>query len=179
MCQAGIKKSKKFIKKILDRGWSFFSFKGARQRAVHMGGLAKIGCEGDGFNFKKLNCINVKIVQLSNTDCTFIYLLAKNFEVFTNVYLMYLSEMTGAKLHIHNTWFSSAQSSFIPKFLVEFYDKICRDYTVLAKSKIQEAQNFREKKLCVSLEKDFVLCFHICFSTIFAIYFLFSVKLAR
>ena len=74
MCQAGIKKSKKFLKKILDRGWSFFRFKGAGRGTVHMGRLAKIGCEGDGFNFKKLNCINVKIVYFYNTDCAFICL---------------------------------------------------------------------------------------------------------
>ena len=39
-----------------------------------MGRLAKIGCEGEGFNFKKLNCINVKIVYFYNTDCAFICL---------------------------------------------------------------------------------------------------------
>ena len=35
-----------------------------------------------------------------------------------------------------STWFSSAQSSFIPKFLVDLFNKIRRVHTVFAKSKI-------------------------------------------
>ena len=34
----------------------------------------------------------------------------------------------------------------IPKFLEDFCDKICRVHTVLARSKMQEAQNFLKKK---------------------------------
>lgn len=45
-----LKKKKKKI--VLE----FFSFK---EGGVHMGGLAKIGCEGSGFNIKKLNHILV------------------------------------------------------------------------------------------------------------------------
>ena len=52
----------KRVKKNLERGCTFFCFKGGREGAVNMGRLAKIGCEGEGFNFKKLNYINVKIV---------------------------------------------------------------------------------------------------------------------
>ena len=72
------------------------------------------------------------------------------------------------------TWFSSAQSSFITKFLVNFCDKICRAHTVLARSKMQEKQNFLKKKFSVSLEKDFIFGFHIYFSGSFASYFLVS-----
>ena len=46
-----------------------------------VGGLAKIDCEGRGFNFEKLNCILVlsfshfiKIVLLHHIDCTFMRL---------------------------------------------------------------------------------------------------------
>ena len=35
-----------------------------------------------------------------------------------------------------STWFSSAQSSFITKFLVNFCDKIRRAHTILARSKM-------------------------------------------
>ena len=46
-----------------------------------------------------------------------------------------------------STWFSSAQSSFIPKFLVDFCDKICRTHIVLVRSKMQEEHNFLTKKI--------------------------------
>ena len=71
-------------------------------------------------------------------------------------------------------WFSNAQSSFIPKFLVDFCDKIRRAHAVLAKCKMKEAQNFLKKKFSVLLEKDFIFRFHICFSASFASYFLVS-----
>ena len=51
-------KDQKNFREVLE----LFCFKGAREGVVHMGRLAKIGCEGERFNFKKLNCINVKIV---------------------------------------------------------------------------------------------------------------------
>ena len=63
------------------------------------------------------------------------------------------------------TWFSSAQRSFIPKFLVDFCNKICRADTVLARSKVQKAQNFPKKNFGVSLDQDFIFQFHIYFST--------------
>ena len=47
--------------------------------------------------------------------------------------------------------FSSAQSSFIPKFLVDSCDKIRRVHTVLASSKMQEAQNVLKKKYILIL----------------------------
>ena len=59
------------------------------------------------------------------------------------------------------TWFSSAQNSFILKFLVDFCDKIRRALTVLARFKMKETQNFLKKKFSVSLEKDFIFRFHI------------------
>ena len=58
-------------------------------------------------------------------------------------------------------WFSSAQSSFIPKFLPDFCDNIRRAHTVLARSKMQRTQNVLQKKFSVSLEKDSIFCFHI------------------
>ena len=48
---------------------------------------------------------------------------------------MYLCEMTGAKFSSCSPWFSSAQNSFITKFLVNFRDKIRRAHTVLVTSK--------------------------------------------
>ena len=59
------------------------------------------------------------------------------------------------------TWFSIAQSSFITKFLLNFCDKICRAHTVLARSKMQEKQNFLKRKVSVSLEKDFIIYIYI------------------
>ena len=60
------------------------------------------------------------------------------------------------------TWFSSTQSSFIPKFLVDFCDKIRRVQTALARSKMYEAQNFLKKK-----SESFIgERFHISFSYI-------------
>ena len=46
-----------------------------------------------------------------------------------------------------STWFSSAQNSCITKFLVNFCDKIPRAHTVLARSKMQEKQNFLRKRI--------------------------------
>ena len=60
-----------------------------------------------------------------------------------------------------STWCSSAQSSFIPRFLVDFCKKIRRAHTVLLRSKMQEAENFLKKKFSISLEKDFIFCFRI------------------
>ena len=45
---------------------------------------------------------------------------------------------------------------------------------VVARSKIQETQGILKKKFSVSLEKDFILRFHIYFSASFAFYFLVS-----
>ena len=55
------------------------------------------------------------------------------------------------------------------KFLVDFYGKIRRSHTVLARSKLFEekkifffqALNFLKKKCSVSLEKDFIFRSHI------------------
>ena len=66
--------------------------------------------------------------------------------------------------------FSSAQSSFITKFLVNYCDKIRIAHTVLARSKMWEKQNFLKKKFSVSLERDFIFCFHICILYIYYIY---------
>ena len=46
-----------------------------------------------------------------------------------------------------STWFSSAQNSFIPKFLVDFCDKIYRALTVLARSKTRRPRTFWRKYL--------------------------------
>ena len=61
---------------------------------------------------------------------------------------------------------------FTPKFLVHFCDNICRDHTVLAKSKEKEAQYILRKKYSVSLEKDLIFQIDIYFSASFAFHFL-------
>ena len=57
---------------------------------------------------------------------------------------------------------------------VNFYDKIHRVHIVLARSRMQEKQNFLNKKFSVSLEKGFIFHFHIYFIASFAFYFLLS-----
>ena len=71
---------------------------------------------------------------------------------------------------------SSGQSSFITKFLVNYCDKIRIAHTVLARSKMWEKQNFLKKKFSISLERDFIFCFHICILYIY-IYIYISIYL--
>ena len=61
---------------------------------------------------------------------------------------------------------SSAQSPLIQKFLVDFCNKIRRALTVLARSRMQETQNFLKEKFSVPLEEDFIFFFHIYFSLV-------------
>ena len=64
-----------------------------------------------------------------------------------------------------STWFSSTQNSCITKFVVDFCGKIRRAHTVLARSKMQEKQNFLNKKTqCLIGER-----FHISLSYIYFI----------
>ena len=71
------------------------------------------------------------------------------------------------------TWFSSAQSSFIQKFQLDFCDGIWEVCAVLAGSKAWEVQNFLKKKFSVTGER-FHIPFDIYFSASFAFYFLVS-----
>ena len=80
---------------------------------------------------------------------------------------MYLCEMTGANymvLQCSKLFYYKVSSEFLQQ---EFH-------TVLAKSKMQEKQNFLKKKTSVSLEKDFIFRFHIYFSASFTFYLLIS-----
>ena len=81
---------------------------------------------------------------------------------------MYLCEMIGKSNIFTSTWFFSARSSFIPKFLVNFCNKICRTHTVLTRSKMQKAEGpeLSEKKIqCLKGER-----FHTSFSYIYLTY---------
>ena len=63
------------------------------------------------------------------------------------------------KTKYESTQFSSAQSSFIKKFLMNFCDKVRRTHIVLARSKMQEKQNFLKKKFSVSLIYIYIYIF--------------------
>ena len=68
-----------------------------------------------------------------------------------------------------SAWFSCAQSSFIPKFLVDFCDKIRRAHTVLARS------NFLKKKFSVSplAYVYYIIYIYIIFVYIYYIYIIY------
>ena len=79
----------------------------------------------------------------------------ESFELCTNVHLLYI---------FTSTWLSSAQTSFIQKFQLDFCNKILITHSVLARSKIQETQNFLKKKCSVSISISLI------FSASFAFY---------
>ena len=91
----------------------------------------------------------------------------------------FLPEMADGRWHMQKFWalYSSAQSSFIIKSPVNICHKIRRTHKTLARSKMWEKQNFLKKKLSISLEKDFIFCFHTYFSASFAFYFFVSNEL--
>ena len=76
------------------------------------------------------------------------------------------------KTKYESTQFSSAQSSFIKKFLRNFCDKVRRTHIVLARSKMQEKQNFLKKKFSVSLIYIYIYIFTLYYIYIY-IYIIF------
>ena len=78
--------------------------------------------------------------------------------------------------------FLNVSFSMFLKFELDFFDNICRVYTVWAKSKTLESHNFLKRMFSVELKKDFISQVHLYFSASFAFFFKFpihNVKLER
>ena len=110
--------------------------------------------------------------------------LNKKFHTFglSNTQLCSFSKMAEEIIShlLHNTlWILSQKSkrNFRIKELraLENHVLVNLAHTVLARSKIYEAQNFLNKRFSVSLKKGFIFHFHIYFSTSFAFYFIVSI----